>query len=333
MVRVFVAGSVTALTSFVSGGMADVKPLANSCRVGPRGGRAADRPTSTCRGSHRSDAHRRCRSEYLRTAWRGGRARRARRVRREGQQLLSSVMSRGGASPRYAAPRDQCEDGRNEKGDGGPSRGRHRQLDHEAGARLSVGAVFDPDLAPVQVHVPFHQGEAEAGAVAHAAPTAPRSPVEALEDQVAIGRRGRPGPASSTAMSTVSSPSSDARPRSAWRRRRSCAALSRRLAIDPASRRLSPRIAMPRSRRRRRSTGTSVVAGGRDGLVHELDDHHTSSSRRTAPASKREISSRSSTSCRNRVDVGRQQIEGGDSSAREARRGGSAVPRPSPTTS
>ena len=41
-----------------------------------------------------------------------------------------------------------------------------RQLDHEPGARLAVGAILDPDPSAVQAHVLVDERQAEPGAVA-----------------------------------------------------------------------------------------------------------------------------------------------------------------------
>ena len=57
------------------------------------------------------------------------------------------------------------------------------QLDHEAGARLAVGAVLDPDPPAVHADVLVDEGQPEPGALAAAAPAGGDAAGEALEDQ------------------------------------------------------------------------------------------------------------------------------------------------------
>ena len=76
-----------------------------------------------------------------------------------------------------------------------------RQLEHEAGAGLAVGAVLDPHPAAVHAHVLVDQRQAEPGAVAARSAPGDRAAGEALEDRLRSSA-GTPGPWSSTAIHT-----------------------------------------------------------------------------------------------------------------------------------
>ena len=89
-----------------------------------------------------------------------------------------------------------------------------RELDDEAGARRAVGPVLDPHPPAVEADVLVDEGEAEAGALAHAAPAGAAAAGEAVEDELALLGAARPG--------------RGPRPRSRRARRR--LALARRLA-------------------------------------------------------------------------------------------------------
>ena len=186
---------------------------------------------------------------------------------------------------------DEADDGLRPRAHGGV-RG---EADHEAGAGLAVGTVLDPHLAAVQAHVLGDEGQAEADPVAAAAaPAGPaRAAGEAVEDEVAVlGRDPGPGVLDRDLDAAVRC---GRRSRRSRRRRtsRRCPAGWRSPARGGACRRGPPARrgrAPPRSGTSRSVDASTAWCTSSTGLT-------SSSERRATPASKREISSRSSTSC------------------------------------
>ena len=190
------------------------------------------------------------------------------------------------------------------------------QLDDEPGALCAVGAVLDPHPSAVQVHVLGDEGQTEADA-ASPPRRPPRRRGRSVEDHAALVG-GTPGPLSSTAICIDVAEVGDLDRR--WRRRRTSRRCRGGCAMHPGQAAL---VGLDtQSRHRGVDTSIGIGLGAGTGTACRTNSTRLSSSRssRAVPTSKREISSRSSTSCLNRSTSADEQVDRGLRRGRAARR-------------